>query len=90
MLLDHQVETAFERGWHVLQDGELLDVAEIEGFDVLVTTDQNLRYQQALAGRNLFVIVLMTTDWRAIRPQAHLVAEALLLRTAGSYVELRY
>jgi len=89
MLLDHQVETAFERGWHVLQDGEL-DVAEIEGFDVLVTTDQNLRYQQALAGRNLFVIVLMTTNWRAIRPQAHLIVEALLLRTAGSDFELRY
>jgi len=90
MLPDHQVETAFERGWHVLPDRELLDIAEIEGFDVLVTTDQNLRYQQAWAGRRLSVLVLMTTDWRTIRSQSHLVAEAILLAAAGSYLELRF
>jgi hypothetical protein len=90
MLPDHQVETAFDRGWHVLPDGELLDIAESQGFHVLVTTDQNLRYQQAWAGRRLSVLVLMTTDWRSIRSQANLVAEALLLATAGSYLELRF
>lgn len=59
----HVVKTAYERGWHDLKNGELLARAEAEGFDVLVTTDQNIRYQQNLAGRRIGVLVLMTTSW---------------------------
>ncbi len=44
----HNVETSFERGWSTLVNGELLSAAEAAGFDVLVTTDMNLRYQQDL------------------------------------------
>jgi hypothetical protein len=50
-LLDHQVATAYELGWATLKNGELLRVAEAQGFEVLVTTDSNLRYQQNLAVR---------------------------------------
>ena len=42
-LTHHVVDTAFERGWSALHNGELLDVAEQEGYDLLITTDQNLR-----------------------------------------------
>jgi hypothetical protein len=52
-LRDHVVETAYERGWHLLGNGELIEAAEAAAFDVLVTTDQNLRRQQNLAGRNI-------------------------------------
>lgn len=51
----HEVATAFERGWAALQNGELLSAAEAEGFEVLVTTDQNLRYQQNLPLHNFLV-----------------------------------
>jgi hypothetical protein len=44
-LTDHQISTAFEKGWSNLKNGELLEKAEQEGFEVLITTDQNLRYQ---------------------------------------------
>ncbi len=44
-LTPHEVMTAYELGWSKLKNGELLDVAEKEGFEVLVTTDRNLRYQ---------------------------------------------
>jgi len=47
-LSKHKVTTAFERGWGALRNGELLQAAEAEGFDALVTTDQNLQYQQNL------------------------------------------
>jgi hypothetical protein len=42
----HAVETAYERGWSSLENGELIAAAEAAGFEVLVTTDKNLKYQQ--------------------------------------------
>ena len=48
-LVEHEVVTAFERGWATLKNGELLQAAENEGFAVLVTTDTNLKYQQNLS-----------------------------------------
>src|SRR5262245_2416006 len=62
-LPSHRVDTAFERGWSTLRNGELLDVAEHERYDLLITTDQNLRYQQQLAARQLAIIVLLSTSW---------------------------
>jgi predicted nuclease of predicted toxin-antitoxin system len=61
-LPDHAIETAYERGWSDLKNGDLLARAEAEGFDALVTTDQNLRHQQNLAGRKIGVVVLLTTS----------------------------
>jgi hypothetical protein len=66
-LTRHVVDTAFERGWSSLHNGELLDVAEHEGYDLLITTDQNLRYQQHLADRQLAIIVLLSTSWPRIQ-----------------------
>jgi len=53
LLPGHEVSTAYERGWSTLKNGELLSAAEVQGFHVLVTTDQNLRYQQNLASRSM-------------------------------------
>ena len=61
-LPNHIVETAYEKGWSNLENGDLLILAEAEEFDVLVTTDQNLRNQQNLSGRRIGVIVLLTTN----------------------------
>lgn len=66
-LAGHTVETAYERGWSTLQNGQLLAAAEEAGFDLLVTTDQHLRYQQAVTGRALAIIVLMSTSWPRIQ-----------------------
>ena len=60
-LLEHTVKEAREYGWDVLRNGELLDTAEASGFDVFVTTDQNLRYQQNLRDRRL-------PSWSLARP----------------------
>ncbi|HKN72304.1 MAG TPA: hypothetical protein VJX30_14810 [Terriglobales bacterium] len=58
-LIDHHAVTeARARGWEQLENGDLLTVAEAAGFEVLVTTDKNLPYQQNLAGRKLAVVVL--------------------------------
>jgi hypothetical protein len=66
-LPSHVVDTVFERGWSALSNGELLDVAEQEGYALLMTTDQNLRYQQRLTERQLAIIVLLSTSWPRIQ-----------------------
>ena len=84
----HQVQTAYERGWSQLRNGELLDAAEREGFDLLVTTDMNLRYQQNLASRRIGIVVLRTTSWPRIEAAAAAVVSAIDGLTAGGYVEV--
>jgi hypothetical protein len=88
-LAAHSVATAFEMGWSKLENGELLATAEGE-FDVLVTTDQNLRYQQNLQGRRLAILVLPTTNWLEIRNHVADVVAAVNSLQAGEYRELRW
>jgi hypothetical protein len=82
------VETAFELGWGTLQNGALIAAAEAHGFDVLLTTDKNLKYQQNLAGRRLAIVVLSTTSWPRIRGVASKVLEAVSSAAPGSYAEV--
>ena len=66
-LVGHTVDTAASRGWERLENGELLDQAERHGYEVLVTTDQNMRYQQNLGGQSLAIVVLMRASWPLVR-----------------------
>jgi len=86
-LSGHQVETAYELGWSRLTNGELLASAEGR-FDVLVTTDRNLQYQQSLAGRKLAVLVLPTTSWPKRQTQVQTIISALASLQPGEYLEL--
>ncbi|MEJ8836869.1 hypothetical protein [Ramlibacter sp. AN1133] len=87
-LVGHSVETAFELGWGTLQNGALIAAAEAEGFEVFLTTDKNLKYQQNLAGRRLAVIVLSTTSWPRIRAVTAKVLEAVDSTRPGSFIEV--
>lgn len=90
VLSAHEVSTAFERGWSEKQNGDLLKAAEEEGIEAIITTDQNLRYQQNLTGRRIAILVLMTTDWRAIRIHSEVIVSAVGALQAGEYRELRF
>jgi hypothetical protein len=90
VLTDHEVDTAFDRGWQTLKNGDLLVAAESAGFDVFITTDRSLQYQQNLAGRRLAILVLPTTDWRRIRNQVETVATGIAALTPGAYLELSF
>ena len=85
---EHEVATAFERGWAVLQNGALLGAAEQQGFELFVTTDKNLRYQQDLTSRRIAILVLWTTSWPELRPHATEVAAAGVALRPGEYREL--
>jgi hypothetical protein len=71
-----------------MKNGELLSAAEADGFEAIITTDQNLKYQQNLAERRMAILVLMTTDWRSIRPHVGIVSAAVEALHPGTYREL--
>ncbi len=83
----HKVVTAAEMGWSRLSNGELLDAAEKE-FDVLITTDQALRTQQNLSGRNLAVLILPFASWPRLKPNAQTIVSHVTALRAGEYAEL--
>lgn len=70
-----------------MENGDLLGVAEGR-FDILVTTDKNLRYQRNLAGRQLAILVLPTTNWPEIQRHQNKVATAVSVMRPGEYREL--
>ena len=82
-LAQHEVSTVHERGSSELTNGELLDAAEREGYEILVTTDANLKHQQNLAIRRLAVVVLLSTSWPRIRRVTPSVIDAIRSATAG-------
>lgn len=87
-LSEHKVFTAFEKAWSNLKNGELLQQAEEEGFEVLVTTDQNLRYQQNLQERKIAIVVLLTTSWPKIQKSVANVVKSISAVNAGDYLEI--
>lgn len=87
-LAGHQVATTFELGWSKLKNGELLQKAEENGFSVLITTDQNLRYQQNLTGRKIAIVVLATTSWPRIEHAIENVTKAVDAAVPCGYVEV--
>ena len=60
---EHTVDTAAEKGWAELSNGDLLDQAESEEYELLITTDQSMRYQQNLSRRPMAIIVLRSNRW---------------------------
>jgi hypothetical protein len=88
-LTQHEIVTAYERGWSKLKNGELLDVAEKEGFGVLVTTDTNLKRQQNLAARQIAVVVLTTPSWPRIQRVVGAILRAVERAAPGSYTEVQ-
>jgi hypothetical protein len=87
-LYDHVVEECRSLGWDSLRNGELLDAADAAGFDVLLTTDRNIRHQQTLAGRRIAVVVLSKGRWRLIKPRLTAIAEAVAAAKPGRFSEV--
>lgn len=84
----HQVTRTDELGWQGLENGQLLDAAEQAGFAILVTCDQNVRYQQNLSGRSLALVVLSTNHRPSLRLVAHKVATAVDFVQRGQVITL--
>ncbi len=87
-LQGHTVVEVMAQGWDRLANGDLLDAAEAAGFDLLLSTDKNIRYQQNLSGRRIALVVLSN----ARRPDVHRsidrVIAAVNAATPGSYTKV--
>jgi predicted nuclease of predicted toxin-antitoxin system len=90
LLGEHDVKHASEEGWDGISNGELIAYAEAYGYDVMVTADKNLRYQQNIADRKLAIMALSTNHWKTIRRGAHFVVEALDHVIRGAFVEVDF
>jgi hypothetical protein len=77
--------TAAKMDWELLQNGDLLTAAEAKGFEVLVTGDRSLEYQQNFTGRRIAIVVLTRNNWPLVKPHVAEIIEAVATATAGSY-----
>lgn len=87
-LVSHSITRTQDLGWDRFSNGELLTAAERAGFDLLLTTDKNIRYQQNLAGRKIAIVVLGNSRWPVVRLHTQRVAAAVNAATPGSYTEV--
>ena len=85
-LPSHEVQTVVEMGWpDQLENGKLLDAAEESGFDVIVTSDQNMRYQQNLSRRKLALVVLGSNIWPVVQKHGAVITASVNAAKPGSY-----
>jgi predicted nuclease of predicted toxin-antitoxin system len=87
LLHEHQCTSVQKRGWGGIKNGELVKLAELE-FEVLITCDQNLRYQQNLVNRRLAILELSTNDLRRIQKAGDELRRALAKTVPGAYVHV--
>jgi hypothetical protein len=88
MLVGHVVTHARQIGWHELENGELIQRAEAAGYDLLVSTDKNIRYQQNLTGRKIALVILGNSQWPQVRLHLDRIALAVNACAPGSYEEI--
>jgi hypothetical protein len=85
-LSKHDVRTFIETGWpSQLENGVLLNSAEAAGFDLMITSDQNIRYQQNLVGRKLALLVLGSNIWPIVSNHALEITAKTDAAAPGSY-----
>lgn len=84
----HSIDTAYEKGWSALTNGDLLKIAEQEGYELLITTDRNLRYQQNLTTRQIAIVVLLSTSWPRIQIHTDRIQALVESVVPGEYHEV--
>jgi len=82
------VDTAREKGWAEFRNGNLLDNADGEGYEVLITADQSMRYQQNIAQRQIAVIVLLSNRWPRVQQKIEDLRTALETIEPGEFREV--
>jgi hypothetical protein len=87
-LIGHTITEARTRGWDTLSNGDLLTEAERAGFDVLLTADKNIQYQQNLTGRRIPLVLLSTPQWPLVRLHTAKIAAAVNAATPGTFAEV--
>ena len=87
-LQDHTVKKTKDLGWDTFSNGELLRAAEEATFQVFLTTDKNIRYQQNLAERAIAIVVLGNSRWPVVQRYVDRVIAAVCAAKPGTYSEV--
>ena len=87
-LQGHTVHTAEEVGWARLRNGDLIANAEHAAYDVLLTCDQKMRYQQNISRRQIAVVVLLSNRWPQVRLKSEEIRTALEVAKPGEFLEV--
>lgn len=82
------IRTCHEEGWQALRNGELLTAAEAAGFEVFITADQNLRYQQNLGTRRIAIVELPTNRLALLPALVPSIRTAIENAIPGSYSKI--
>jgi hypothetical protein len=90
ILANHDVHPAGQMGWATLSNTNLLDAAERAGFEIFITCDHNIAFQQNLATRRIAIVVLKTNHWDDIRAQPQTVHYAVNNATQGAATAARF
>ncbi|MEP7354443.1 MAG: hypothetical protein ABI824_14550 [Acidobacteriota bacterium] len=86
-LKEHDVTIAVDLGWESISNGELLTQAEAAGFDVMLTADKNICYQQNLKNRRIAIVLLTNSTWRDVVPYIERIVAGINAARAGSFAE---
>jgi len=84
-MVGHEVQTAALMGWGRIENGDLLRKAEDAGFDVFLTGDQNLSYQQNLKDRRIGIVELTKNNWPSVEPRVTEIVKAIENCGVGGY-----
>ncbi len=87
-LSGHVVSFARQIGWHELKNRELIQRAEAAGYDLLLSTDKNIRYQQNMKGRKIALVVLGNQQWPVVKQHLDRIVAAVNAATPGSFTEV--
>ena len=85
---NHEIVTASYLGWAELKNGELLRAAEENGFEIFVTGDRSLVYEQNLTGRRLAIVALSTNNWPIVKHRVSQILAAIDSAIPGSFQEV--
>jgi hypothetical protein len=87
-LVGHEIAYARKIGWHELKNGDLILQAEEAGYELLLSTDKNIRYQQNLTRRKIAIVVLGNQQWPNVRLHLDRIVAAVNASTPGCYLEV--
>ena len=87
-LREHSVDRSAEKGWELLENGEFIRKAEQERYEVVVTTDKSMRYQQNLTGNGLAIVVPLSTAWPRVRDRTEEIPRTIEVVRPGELKEV--
>jgi hypothetical protein len=87
-LTGHEVTFARQIGWHQFENGELIRRAEDAGYEVLLSTDKNIRYQQNLTNRRIALVILGNQQWPLVKLHPDKIAAVVDAARPGSFAEV--